>query len=618
MRQKTNEAASERLKWTVFEESPQLPSNIGPDTIPDLIDSGSLDAHFQPIFSARTGEVYAYEALARPRKTSYNISQLFQAAARQHILPALDKACCSKGLEQARLHGLTHGGAHLFLNICPETLITQNFQAGLLDDLVSQHGFDKSDIVLEITEESAVKDYQLFSRIISEFRKRGYRIAIDDFGAGYGGLKMLSVIEPDYVKIDRHFISHMDRALVRYNLVDLIITGCHRMGIKVIAEGVEREEDLNTLLEMDVGFLQGYLLARPEPTLAKKRISLPGRPDAEQSLTVTRAPISIGEIARRVDPVSPSSSALNVFQRFMDNAQLIGLPVVDGNQVLGMIHRHTFLEQRLLGKLGYGLALHAHKTAADLIKDHTFIAVDFGESMEDVSRRLQARADEMPSQNVCVTRQGHYYGVVTIEELLRAITERNLSLARAANPLTGLPGSILLQSETEKCISQNIHFSVSYIDIDHFKPFNDHHGFARGDLVLVTLAEIITEAARSYGDLFTLVGHIGGDDFILLSRPQHIESICRRIIESFEECRSRFHNESDLQRGFYTSRNRKGEEEKFNLLTLSIGSVSNDVQKIASYAQLSSLASEVKKAAKQTDGFAHVVDRRLISEARRG
>ena len=138
---------------------------------------------------------------------------------------------------------------------------------GITDELVEDMGLSKERIIIELTEESAIKDYNLFNRAIERYRGRGYRIAIDDFGTGYGGLKMLSMIEPDFVKIDRYFISNIDQAAVNFNLVDSITTTCHRMGIKVIAEGIETEEELKAVSNMGIELLQGYYLRKPSPLL---------------------------------------------------------------------------------------------------------------------------------------------------------------------------------------------------------------------------------------------------------------------------------------------------------------------------------------------------------------
>lgn len=154
------------------------------------------------------------------------------------------------------------------------------------------------------------------------------------------------------------------------------------------------------------------------------------------------------------------------------------------------------------------------------------------------------------------------------------------------------------------------------IDIDNFKPFNDHYGFERGDVVIKTVARlletILSEVAP--GDS-SFAGHIGGDDYLLLLRPQDSLVVADLLIKRFQSRLPEFHGREDFECGCYNSTNRTGAAECFDLLSLSIGIVSTEVQKMNSYAALSSLASEVKHAAKKQKGSSIFRDRRLLDIA---
>jgi GGDEF domain-containing protein len=110
----------------------------------------------------------------------------------------------------------------------------------------------------------------------------------------------------------------------------------------------------------------------------------------------------------------------------------------------------------------------------DLVKEHPCLTFDFTLSLEQVSAKVQNLSEDGQLQDLCISKNGKYYGTVSVSDLLKAMTDRNNQLARAANPLTGLPGNIFIQGEIEKRISQNEHLDVSYVDIDNFKPYNDH------------------------------------------------------------------------------------------------------------------------------------------------
>ncbi len=161
-----------------------------------------------------------------------------------------------------------------------------------------------------------------------------------------------------------------------------------------------------------------------------------------------------------------------------------------------------------------------------------------------------------------------------------------------------------------------MHFDICYLDLDHFKPFNDHYGFERGDAVLKGLAQILRDYVETEKDQFNFVGHIGGDDFIMILRPQISESVCETLIQNFEAQLPLWHGSDDHQRGFYVARNRRGDEENYNLLSISIGIVCTEDINARSYGQIASIATEVKKAAKLKEGSAIIKNRRLA--VRRG
>jgi diguanylate cyclase (GGDEF)-like protein len=204
---------------------------------------------------------------------------------------------------------------------------------------------------------------------------------------------------------------------------------------------------------------------------------------------------------------------------------------------------------------------------------------------------------------------------VDVNRFISAITDINLKLAKGANPLTGLPGNESIQREiTERLLTEE-GFDIAYIDIDNFKPFNDHYGFQRGDVVIKAIGEIISGVARSSGKGFScFCGHIGGDDFIIITGAHHAEYIASQVIKAVEEHLQMFHGEKDFTAGCYSSVNRKGEQESFGLLSISIGIVNTRLTPVTSYAQLASISTEVKKAAKTLPGSSVVINRRISEE----
>lgn len=212
-----------------------------------------------------------------------------------------------------------------------------------------------------------------------------------------------------------------------------------------------------------------------------------------------------------------------------------------------------------------------------------------------------------------------------IPELLARIKGhlRRASQQPVRNPLTGLPGNVLLTEELKYRIGQAKPFAFLYVDLDNFKAFNDTYGPSRGDRVIKLLAEVLTEVLDSEGGKGDFIGHIGGDDFALLTTPELIEPICAAIISSFDARVRLLYDRVDLDRGFLQGLDRQGVLRRFPIISLSIGVATNRQRTFADYEELSRVATEMKQFAKQEPHSSFAVDVRgvgdaLVSANRRG
>ena len=178
-----------------------------------------------------------------------------------------------------------------------------------------------------------------------------------------------------------------------------------------------------------------------------------------------------------------------------------------------------------------------------------------------------------------------------------------------SNPLTRLPGNPSIQARVEREIASGNPFAVLYCDLNNFKSFNDKYGFEAGDHILKTTADIIVAAARQ--DPNSFVGHIGGDDFIVVCTFDKAEAIATEITHRIDEIAPSFYNDEDQKQGYMLSTNRKGEEEKFPFLGIGIGIVHNTKRPLTSFAMVSNIGSELKCLAKQHEkGSYYALDRR--------
>lgn len=181
---------------------------------------------------------------------------------------------------------------------------------------------------------------------------------------------------------------------------------------------------------------------------------------------------------------------------------------------------------------------------------------------------------------------------------------------REANPLTGLPGNRAIERETLSRISSGQPFGFMYIDIDRFKSFNDYYGYSRGDHAISYLAGVLVSCSRRYGSGNDFIGHVGGDDFVMITTPDRAENVARNIIEEFDEGIVGLHDATDYQRGFLEVENRAGGVEKFPLITLTVALVNNAEGRFDHPAEISDTMVELKKYGKTMASSVMVRDRR--------
>lgn len=184
--------------------------------------------------------------------------------------------------------------------------------------------------------------------------------------------------------------------------------------------------------------------------------------------------------------------------------------------------------------------------------------------------------------------------------------ERN----RLANPLTGLPGNNEIQAEINYRIANEALFSVLYLDVDNFKAYNDAYGFARGDTAIKMIADILADIIPVFGSQSDFIGHIGGDDFVVITSPQNVDIICENIIKEFDERVPELYSSRDRKAGYISTKNRKGDIIRYPIMTISIAAVSNEFRVLYSPIQVGEIAAELKKKAKEYSISVYLKDRR--------
>jgi diguanylate cyclase (GGDEF)-like protein len=199
-----------------------------------------------------------------------------------------------------------------------------------------------------------------------------------------------------------------------------------------------------------------------------------------------------------------------------------------------------------------------------------------------------------------------------INELLaRVKSHLRRSIQRPVlNPLTGLPGGVLLSQAIRQRLASKTPFALLYADLDNFKAFNDIYGFSRGDQVLLFVAGIIQKVMAAHGNPDDSIGHIGGDDFAMLTTPDRAERICRALIGTFDEEVTQLYNSEDRQRGYISGADRYGILRRFDLMSISIGVVTTQRRGFSDQESLTRVAAEMKHHAKEQPGSTFAVDQR--------
>ena len=185
-------------------------------------------------------------------------------------------------------------------------------------------------------------------------------------------------------------------------------------------------------------------------------------------------------------------------------------------------------------------------------------------------------------------------------------TQRDLE----ANPLTRLPGNVAILNELSNCIEKQTSYAVCYVDLDKFKAYNDNYGFEHGDEVIRETARILLNATKEFGNADDFVGHIGGDDFIIISTPDVSDKICEKVIHDFDKISPSFYNQEDRQNGFIIGYDRQSKIHKILLLSVSIGVVTSQMRQITHLAQIGEIGAELKKLAKGMEKSNYVKDKR--------
>lgn len=573
-----------------------------------IVAEGLLRTVFQPILGFHTRGFLGFEALIRgPAGSPLEAPPaLFEAAAGFGLTLELERACREHSLRAFAASGLA---GKLFLNVSPQCLGDPILLDGDTLRLLRSLDLSPGSIVIEITENQKISDFAGVRRLLDHYRGLGYEIAIDDLGEGFSNLRLWTELHPQYVKIDRHFINGICEDALKFQLVRSIHGLAEACAAHIIAEGIETAAEFTMLRDLGIAYGQGYFIAHPheapaaipepqvEQALAGRNISIfPG-------IQPPRAHATARTVLRHVEPVTPDMLNDAVFHRFESQPDEYAVPVVKDGLPVGLINRSNLIDRfaRPYRRELYG------RRACSQFMDPAPLVVDHAISVQELGRLISRSAKHHLFDGFIITEGGRYIGVGSSQDLMALITEMQIRAARYANPLTQLPGNVPIDEHIARLLEGGVRFAAAYCDLDRFKPFNDVYGYRHGDDMIRILAQVLVQHSDGALDF---VGHIGGDDFLVLFQSADWPSRCGRIIEQFDALTRHLYAAEDLARGGILAEDRRGQSVFHSLPALSIGAVLVQPGSHHSHHEISTAAAEAKKQAKKQTGSSLFIERR--------
>ncbi|MTI70643.1 MAG: GGDEF domain-containing protein [Firmicutes bacterium] len=566
----------------------------------NILQNENITTLFQPIVNLTNGEVIGYESLSRGPKDSKLKSplELLKIANKLNKLWDLELLFRKKAIEKAKS---INKNKLLFINVDPNIIKDSNFKKGFTKGFLKKNNISPESIIFEITERTAIHDYESFTKILDNYINQGYKIALDDAGAGYSGLKTISETKPHYIKLDMDLIRNIDKDIFKQALIKAFVDLSISTDTLLIAEGIETKEELQTIIRLGVYAGQGYFLQRPAGTFLeisekKKAIIKSYNRLKSNILNYNEEYHYIGNVIESSETF-PSNTNCKEIKNFFDNNLSEGVCIVENEYPVGLIMKHNLFSA--MAKQ-YGYAVYS-KRPISLLMDKSPLIVDYYTPIKKVAENALTRPHKKTYDNIIVTKGSKYYGLVSIKKLLQYTTAVEKNYARELNPLTSLPGNVIINRVLKDAVTYSESACLFYLDLDNFKIYNDIYGFENGDKIIKLTAKIIKENVKSICPFNSFVGHVGGDDFVCLidSPYEDCKKLSENIINEFDEKILDFFNERDKNNKYLKSKDRFGCEIIFNLTSISIAGLYGNIKKFKTEDSLAKHMSKLKKEAKK-------------------
>lgn len=403
-------AQQERLKTTI----------AGRELL-EIFTGQCLTPVFQPIIDLARQAVVAHEALVRGPKQSFlhNPLNLLQTAEEHGCLFELDWLA-----RLTSIQSFQHQQAKtlLFLNVSVNTIMQKSHRSGITLEYLHLLGIPVDQVVIEITELQPIDDFSAFVSSVDHYREMGFRVAVDDLGAGYNGLRIWSELRPDYVKIDHHFVSNLHNDPDKLHFMETLCNLAHQLDTHIIAEGVEDTGELLALEKLGINLVQGYLFQKPRQDIST-RLDFDWSLLGGQEIRPARHS-SIACLAQSPFVLTQDFNLMQVARFFFSNPDVSFSPVIINDRIMGIVWRDTLMTH-IAHSLEFCTSPNSHVCA---IMDREFITIAADTDISDAARILAAAQHDRRNTAFIITDKGVYAGCCT----LASVFSHLLAQARAS------------------------------------------------------------------------------------------------------------------------------------------------------------------------------------------
>lgn len=502
------------------------------------------------------------------------------------------------------------GQGQLIIPLGEATLYLGEACVGALESVLRETGLPADRLVVVHTGMGDSTGFELDNVLaaVAALRALGVRLAAGTVHCPRSEALLWSVQPPEFMMIEESVLEAYEANQLQSSRYAGLLQAEVAAGRRIVATEVETLPMLKVLLALGVELACGHFIGKPTvvPTrtlaaaahkfIAEKVAGIESQADSSVHL--------LEKMLHSVPPVAPEIMAEQVYAMFEKDPQLRAMAVVRDELPLGLISRYEMIDNMARP---YRHELYGRKSCMRFM-DADPLVVELRLSLPELSEILVRADPRHLISGFIITDNGYYLGIGSVQDLVREVTAMQIEAAKYANPLSQLPGNVPIGQHIDNLLAAREAFVIAYCDLDHFKPFNDVYGYARGDDVIRLTARVLAEACDAECDF---IGHIGGDDFVLVLRSSDWQTRCERVLQLFGEEILGFFSRDDIERGGYVTENRKGKLEFHALTSLSIGIVEAVPGSFRSHLEISVVAAEVKKKAKSIPGNSLAINQRV-------